>query len=294
MKKSLITRIKAYLKSQGKSLEIHDLYDAFPEEKRTTIRGRVNENVGNGITRVARGLYVSSDVIVEHANILERINHLKASGMKYDFIFLDIPYKSAGQRGGNQNILTSNGGIRRIAKFETISPEQFKELLDGMRDILTEEGTLQFMITSGSSSKKEVDRYINCFKQAGYLELKRGSYTKMNANGTKCNIGKYLLPPEEVIIYGKKEIDVSAWTVDFAEVRQLGYPTQKPVSLMKKLIKQATRIGSWVLDPFGGSGATLKACLELNINCHIMDISENSIYNFILPILGIKHERASV
>lgn len=287
MRESLITRIKKYLAAQGKEMEITEIYAMFPEQKRTTIRGRINENVGNGITRLSKGLYISSEAIVEHANILERVDSMIKSGMKYDFIFLDIPYKSAGQRGGNQNKFTSNGGIRRIAKFETISPEQFNDLLVKMKQLLTDEGTMQFMITSGSSSKKDVDRYIDCFAAAGYIELKRGQYTKMNGNGTRCNIGKYLLPPEEIIIYGLKEMDVSDWVVDFAEVRTLGYPTQKPVSMMKKLIAQATKIGAWILDPFGGSGATLKACIETKRNCHIMDVSENSIYNYILPILGV-------
>lgn len=275
MKDTLINRIKSYLKSQGKTLEIHDLYSAFPEEKRTTIRGRINENVNNGITRVSRGLYISSDVIIEHADIMKRLDSLKESGMQYDFIFLDIPYKSTGQRGGN----------RKIAKFNTISVSEFQELLDKSKDILTDDGTIQFMITSGKSSKREVDKYINCFNNAGYIQLKRGAYTKMNANGTKCNIGKYLLPPEEIIIYAKKELDVSNWTVDFAEVRVLDYPTQKPVSLVEKLLIQATKIGDWILDPFGGSGAMLKACRKLKRKCHIMDISAKSIYEYILPIM---------
>ena len=283
MRETLISRIKKYLKSQGKEVEINDIYDAFPEEKRTTVRGRINENVDRGIKRVDRGLYISADVIVEHADIMQRIGAMKDAGMKYEFIFLDIPYHSAGQNGGN----------RKIAKFETISPHQFKDMLDGTRDILTDDGTLQFMITSGKSSKSAVDKCRKCFDDLGYVKIKSGQYTKMNGNGTRCNIGKYLLPEEDIVVYAKHaNVDASAWVLDIAEVRALGYPTEKPVSLMKILIGQATKIGDWILDPFGGSGATLKACIELGRRCHIMDISAGSIYNYILPILGIRNQTA--
>lgn len=284
MKESLINRIKKYLKSQGKEVNITDIYGAFPEQKRTTIRGRINENVDRGIKRVDKGLYISADVIVEHADIMKRISAMKDAGMKYEFIFLDIPYHSAGQNGGN----------RKIAKFETITPQQFKDMLDGMRDILTDNGTLQFMITSGKSSKSAVDKYRKCFDDLGYVKIKSGQYTKMNGNGTRCNIGKYLLPEEDIVVYAKHaNVDASAWMLDIAEVRTLGYPTEKPVSLMKILIEQATKIGDWILDPFGGSGATLKACLMLDRKCHIMDISAESIYKHILPILGINENKMS-
>ena len=275
MKHTLKDRIKAYLKAQGKELEITELYDVFPDEKRTTIRGRVNENIGKGITRVGRGLYISSDVIVEHANIMERIGDMREAGLKYDFIFLDIPYKSAGQRGGK----------RKIANFDTITPEQFQSMLDGIKDLLSDDGTIHFMITSGSSSRKEVDKYKACFGNAGYVMLKEGSWTKMNANGTRCNIGKYLLPEEEIIVYAKHAMDVTGWNLLYDDVRTLGYPTQKPVSLLEKMVSQATRIGEWILDPFGGSGAMLETCMNLGRCCHIMDISETSIYDYIMPIL---------
>jgi site-specific DNA-methyltransferase (adenine-specific) len=41
------------------------------------------------------------------------------------------------------------------------------------------------------------------------------------------------------------------------------HPTQKPVELMKQLIRLTTKEGDLVLDPFCGSGTTAIACLEL-------------------------------
>lgn len=43
--------------------------------------------------------------------------------------------------------------------------------------------------------------------------------------------------------------------------------TQKPIDLMKHLIEIHSNEGDTILDPFLGSGTTMKACLELNRNC---------------------------
>ena len=45
---------------------------------------------------------------------------------------------------------------------------------------------------------------------------------------------------------------------------RIGHPTQKPISLMEKIIKISTNEGNIILDPFLGSGTTAIACLKLN------------------------------
>ena len=45
-----------------------------------------------------------------------------------------------------------------------------------------------------------------------------------------------------------------------------GYPTQKPVKLLTRLIQLATNQGDWVLDPFCGSGTTCIASEKLGRN----------------------------
>jgi len=41
-----------------------------------------------------------------------------------------------------------------------------------------------------------------------------------------------------------------------------GYPTQKPVSLLERIVRAATRTDGLVLDPMCGSGTTLVAALR--------------------------------
>lgn len=44
------------------------------------------------------------------------------------------------------------------------------------------------------------------------------------------------------------------------------HPTQKPVSLMKRIVNQYTQEGDTILDPYMGSGTTGVACVQLGRN----------------------------
>ena len=49
---------------------------------------------------------------------------------------------------------------------------------------------------------------------------------------------------------------------DFSKERN-GYPTQKPLKLLERIIKASSNQGDVVLDPFCGSGTTLRAAKTL-------------------------------
>lgn len=49
------------------------------------------------------------------------------------------------------------------------------------------------------------------------------------------------------------------------------HPTAKPLSLIKKHIRNSSQEGENVLDLFGGSGTTLIACEEMNRRCYMME-----------------------
>lgn len=53
------------------------------------------------------------------------------------------------------------------------------------------------------------------------------------------------------------------------------HPTQKPIPLLKELIKIFTDEGDVVIDPVAGSGTTLRACAELDRSCYGFEIKKN-------------------
>lgn len=55
------------------------------------------------------------------------------------------------------------------------------------------------------------------------------------------------------------------------------HPTQKPLPLMKWILNKYSDENDLILDPFLGSGTTMKACLELNRNCIGIEISKKYI-----------------
>ena len=57
----------------------------------------------------------------------------------------------------------------------------------------------------------------------------------------------------------------------------MGYPTQKPILLLEKIIQLVTNEGDIVLDPFCGSGTTLVAAKLLNRKFVGIDISDDAI-----------------
>lgn len=50
------------------------------------------------------------------------------------------------------------------------------------------------------------------------------------------------------------------------------HPTMKPVKLMARLIRNSSREGEIVLDPFGGSGSTLIACEQMRRRCYTAEL----------------------
>jgi DNA modification methylase len=55
-------------------------------------------------------------------------------------------------------------------------------------------------------------------------------------------------------------------------LRSPEHPTMKPVELVGRLIKNSSRSGESVLDPFGGSGTTLVAAEELKRRAFLMEL----------------------
>ena len=63
---------------------------------------------------------------------------------------------------------------------------------------------------------------------------------------------------------GKMIFNWFEWKRDNAKEYPKIHPTQKPVAVLKQLIRIFTDEGDVVIDPCAGSGTTLRACAELN------------------------------
>lgn len=98
-----------------------------------------------------------------------------------------------------------------------------------------------------------------------------GRKYKMNNYGGKMN--KAYMKEE-----GKRTPD--HWSIPWViptSKESLGYPTQKPLLLLERVIASCTDEGDWILDPFGGCGTTVIAAEKMKRNWCIIDITTLAI-----------------
>ena len=71
---------------------------------------------------------------------------------------------------------------------------------------------------------------------------------------------------------------------------RLGYPTQKPIALLERIIKVASNEGDVVFDPFAGCGTSIYAAHELGrkwIGCDIAILSVQIVRDVLLKRYGL-------
>lgn len=86
------------------------------------------------------------------------------------------------------------------------------------------------------------------------------------------------LPQHELIAYGwygthefLKSKDKSVLISPKTKKNDL-HPTMKPLSILRRLILNSTRLDDIVYDPFGGSGSTLMACEQTQRSCLMVEL----------------------
>lgn len=84
-----------------------------------------------------------------------------------------------------------------------------------------------------------------------------------------------------VLAKEKRGVPLSdVWDIPFLNPKakeRIGYPTQKPIELLQRILQISTDEGDLVLDPFCGSGTTLVAAKLLQRNYIGMDINAEAI-----------------
>ncbi len=100
-------------------------------------------------------------------------------------------------------------------------------------------------------------------------------------NSTEVDREPYMAPglvtPEKVAL-GKLPTDVWWHTIVSPTGKEkTGYPTQKPLGILRRIIQASSKPGDTVLDFFGGSGTTGAAAAELGRNFILCDQNPESI-----------------
>ena len=85
--------------------------------------------------------------------------------------------------------------------------------------------------------------------------------------------------------------DYPTGTYAYTQMENVGYPTQKPELLLKRIIEASTNEGDIVLDFFGGSGTTATVAEKLNRRWITCDIGKYSFYTVQKRMLTIQSSK---
>ncbi len=86
--------------------------------------------------------------------------------------------------------------------------------------------------------------------------------------------------------------DISMINPVALERKQVGYPTQKPEKLLKRIIKALTNENDIVLDFFGGSATTASVCEKMNRKWIVCDIGKYAYYTAQKRLLTIQNSKS--
>lgn len=92
---------------------------------------------------------------------------------------------------------------------------------------------------------------------------------------------------------GKMVFNWFVWQKDSKEIPKI-HPTQKPVNVLKELIKVFTDEGDTVIDPCAGSASTLRACKELGRNSYGFEVSKDFYKRAIEEMLSVNDEQITL
>lgn len=212
----------------------------------------------------------NKDFIIAHGDSFQL---LKEFDFKFNMIFADPPYFLS-----NGGISLQSGRVVCVNKGEWDkgkSPEEMNEFnmewLKLCRDKLKDNGTIWI-----SGTYHNIFSVANCLTELGYKILNVITWQKTNPPvniscrfftystefviwARKCHKVPHLFNYEvmKILNDGKQMTDVWRLPAIGRWEKSCGkHPTQKPLSLLTRIILASTKEGDWILDPFSGSSTT--------------------------------------
>lgn len=207
-----------------------------------------------------------------NVNQLDAVEWLKTlpSG-SVDLFVTDPPYESLEKHrkiGTTTRLKVSKSSSNEW--FSIFPNSRFGELLTEMYRVL----------------KKDRHLYIFCDQETMFYlkpiaeEVGFKFWKPIVWNKMAIGMGYHYRAKYEFVLFfekGKRKLN-NLGIPDILEAKRVmrGYPTEKPVDLIKILIEQSTVLGESVCDPFFGSGSALIAASELDRSFLGTDISQSA------------------
>ena len=123
------------------------------------------------------------------------------------------------------------------------------------------------MIGPGGAAKG--NPHYECMGVAKYWRYSKETMEKLIAGGMVVQTKPGAVPQRKLYLDEGKGVSIQTLWEDVESLspsarERLGYPTQKPVELLKRIIAASSNPGGVVMDPFCGCGTTIDAVETLN------------------------------
>ena len=197
-----------------------------------------------------------------------------------DLIITDPPYDISTTNGGGtiNDIKKLNKSLEDLRKVQDITKgyniaEFGEELLRIMK-----EPNLYFWC-----NKVQIPEYINFYVNKHKCKFDIICWHKPNALPTYSN--KYLTDTEYLLYFrkGKGKCFPQSYEdaktyyiapINHKDKKKWSFPTIKPIDITRKIIRNSSKEGQLILDPFLGSGTTIIAAEQENRNSIGIEINE--------------------
>lgn len=188
-----------------------------------------------------------------------------------DLIVTDPPYDIGSISGG--------GSVNTVKKLnKSLQDLRKADLIKGYDIVAFGEEALRIMNEINIyfwCNKKQIPVYFDFYVNKHKCTFDILAWHKTNALPTYSN--KYLSDTEYLLYFRKGKgkcfpesyEDAKTYYVapiNHKDKKLWGHPTIKPLDITEKIIRNSTRKGQTVLDPFSGSGTTAIACINNNRN----------------------------
>lgn len=180
-----------------------------------------------------------------------------------DLIITDPPYEIKNTKAGGKSKLSRsiqgmNDQIKDDGLINGFDQQVLAELVRVNKNI-----NMYFFC-----NKEQIPMYFDYFVSGLGCSFDIIKWVKTNATPTFNN--KYLSDTEYCLYFRKsgycnpENYDMASTLyhapINQADKKKYGHPTIKPINLISKLVRNSSKRGDLVLDPFLGSGSTAVAC----------------------------------
>lgn len=277
-------------KFNGKTFTLKEVYEAIPNKPKTTIRGRIYDNLGIKFEKITKGIYktINGDnqcILIEGDG--RKLDMIDDNSI--DCIITDHPWDDKkSNSGGNRKFANSfdcfnykledfkekarvlKEGAFLIEMLPSENENNFEYLYE-IKKMAQECGLLyyakvpwkkgKFVSNTGRKSKNTEDVMI---------------FTKGKARALRLDAKKTKASGENKFMSGSNGMLPTCFDIEAVAKKEKIHQSEKPIELWEQLLEYVTLENEIILDTFSGSGSLGVACLKKKRNCILIEkVKEN-------------------